>query len=77
MHRAVSLLSREMALSFADQGEDLPPWRTPQALLSKWQLAGSAASSTAGGAGCSAWAAVPAGGELFAPATQRSAFGAA
>ena len=56
LHRAVTLISREMSASFLDQGEDLPPWRTPQALLSKWQLGGAVMSSTAGGAGCSAWA---------------------
>lgn len=68
LHRAVSILSREMARSFADQGSDLPPWRTHQALLNKWHLGGvTASSSTADGAGCSAWATqgFPAAGQLF------------
>ena len=54
----MGIVSREMARSFADQGSDLPPWRTHQALLSKWHLGGvnvGAFSSTADGAGCSAW----------------------
>jgi hypothetical protein len=52
-HRAVTILCREMALSFTDQGEDLPPWRTAQALLSRWHLS----CGTASGPGeCSAWA---------------------
>lgn len=52
-HRAVTILCREMALSFTDQGEDLPPWRTAQALLSRWHLAGAAAN---GQGGTGAWA---------------------
>lgn len=72
LHRAVGILAREMAASFAAQGEDLPPWRTAQALLSKWGLNGSPGSShmhaSASGAGATAWAAQgrPAGGDLFA-----------
>ena len=66
LHRAVGLLAREMARSFADQGQDLPPWRTAQALLAKWQLGGAAAGAVpaygAPGAGCSAWAAGAAAG---------------
>lgn len=75
LHRAVNILSREMARSFADQGEDLPPWRTPQALLSKWQLSGSATASGPGS--CSSWAAQQgrAAGDLFAK--HHAAFGAA
>ncbi|PRW58535.1 hypothetical protein C2E21_2841 [Chlorella sorokiniana] len=70
LHRAVGIVAREMARSFADQGSDLPPWRTHQALLSKWHLGGAAASSsTADGAGCSAWHAAQgfpaAAGQLF------------
>ena len=68
LHRAVNTLSREMARSFADQGEDLPPWRTAQALLSRWQLGGSAGAS-------GSWAGAhshAAGAELFA----KPAFGA-
>ena len=69
LHRAVGIVAREMARSFADQGSDLPPWRTHQALLSKWHLGGVAASSTADGAGCSTWHAaqgVPAAaGQLY------------
>lgn len=65
LHRAVGLLAREMARSFADQGQDLPPWRTAQALLAKWQLGGATATYAYGtpGAGCSAWAAAAAGGD--------------
>ena len=68
MHRAVNILAREMAASFSDQGEDVPPWRTPQALLSKWHLASpGAAPRAADDAGCSAWAVQgrPAGADLF------------
>ncbi|KAI3433758.1 hypothetical protein D9Q98_003565 [Chlorella vulgaris] len=53
-HRAVSLLSREMALSFLDRGEDVPPWRTAQALLSRWHLSG-AGTLSSGPGGCSTW----------------------
>jgi hypothetical protein len=59
-----------MARSFADQGEDLPPWRTAQALLSRWQLGGSAGAGPSG-----SWAGAQghaAGAELFA----KPAFGA-
>ncbi|KAL4430658.1 hypothetical protein ABPG75_005914 [Micractinium tetrahymenae] len=78
MHRAVGILAREMARSFSDRGEELPPWRTPQALLSKWQL-GSGSAAAATGAGCSAWAAQgypAAAGNLFAT-KHHAAFGAA
>lgn len=79
MHRAVGILAREMARSFNDRGEDLPPWRTPQALLSKWQLSGGSGAA-ATGAGCSAWAAAGgypgAAGDLFAT-KGHAAFGAA
>lgn len=80
LYRAVGVLSREMARSFADQGEDLPPWRTPQALLSKWQLGGSSATAgTPDGAGCSAWGAQgrPAGGDIFQAKLHHAAFDAA
>lgn len=36
--RVVSILAREMAKSFADNGSDLPPWRTTNAMLARWQL---------------------------------------
>lgn len=38
LRRAVALLSREMALSFSDQGLSTPPWRTATAMLSRWEL---------------------------------------
>ena len=38
LRRAVTILSRELARSFTEQGVPVPPWRTQQALLSKWQL---------------------------------------
>ncbi|GAB4817767.1 hypothetical protein N2152v2_004813 [Parachlorella kessleri] len=38
LRRAVTILGRELAQSFTEQGVPVPPWRTQQALLSKWQL---------------------------------------
>lgn len=38
LSQVVGLLAREMARSFADQGHDLPPWRSCNALLCRWQL---------------------------------------
>ena len=43
LRRAVTILSRELARSFTEQGSPVPPWRTQSALLSKWQLQHSAA----------------------------------
>ncbi len=77
-YRIVSMLSREMALSFSQQGEDLPPWRTAQALLSRWHLGGGDAPSStwAGKAGITTWdEAVPQGRDLFA-AKRPPAYGA-
>ena len=36
LEQAVVLLSTEMAKAFKRAGRALPPWRTPQAMLSKW-----------------------------------------
>ena len=71
----MSTLSREMALSFVQHGEDLPPWRTAQALLSRWHLSGGDAAASGLG-GCSTWAqAAPQGRDLFA-AKRQAAYGA-
>jgi hypothetical protein len=64
LRRAVTILSRELARSFTEQGSPVPPWRTQQALLSKWSLQHQA------GGGCGqlalgAWA--PVAGTLEGP----------